>query len=44
MTRTERLCCVERAHLQEARFDEINRVLSELKAGKIDGRVVLELT
>jgi propanol-preferring alcohol dehydrogenase len=33
-----------RAHLHEARLDEINRVLSELKAGKIDGRVVLRLT
>jgi propanol-preferring alcohol dehydrogenase len=33
-----------RAHLHEARLDDINRVLSELKAGKIDGRVVLRLT
>jgi propanol-preferring alcohol dehydrogenase len=33
-----------RVHLHEARLDEINRVLSELKAGKIDGRVVLRLT
>jgi propanol-preferring alcohol dehydrogenase len=33
-----------RAHLHEARLDEINRVLSELKAGKIHGRVVLRLT
>jgi propanol-preferring alcohol dehydrogenase len=32
------------AHLHEARLDDINRVLSELKAGKIDGRVVLRLT
>jgi propanol-preferring alcohol dehydrogenase len=33
-----------RAHFHEARLDEINRVLSELKAGKVDGRVVLRLT
>jgi propanol-preferring alcohol dehydrogenase len=33
-----------RAHFHEARLDEINRVLSELKAGRIDGRVVLRLT
>jgi len=33
-----------RAHLHEARLDEINRVLSELKAGKVDGRIVLKLT
>lgn len=32
------------AHLHEARLDDINRVLSELKAGTVDGRVVLRLT
>jgi len=32
-----------RAHVQEARLDGINRVLSELKAGKIEGRVVLRM-
>jgi propanol-preferring alcohol dehydrogenase len=32
-----------RAHLHEARLDEINAVLSDLKAGKVDGRVVLRL-
>ncbi|MGH7788792.1 MAG: alcohol dehydrogenase AdhP [Candidatus Binatia bacterium] len=33
-----------RAHIHAARLDEINRVLSELKTGSIDGRVVLRLT
>ena len=33
-----------RAHVHEARLDDINRVLSELKAGKVDGRIVLRLT
>jgi propanol-preferring alcohol dehydrogenase len=33
-----------RAHLHEARLDEVNGVLSELKAGKVDGRIVLRLT
>jgi propanol-preferring alcohol dehydrogenase len=32
-----------RAHVREARLDEINRVLSELKAGQIEGRVVLRV-
>jgi D-arabinose 1-dehydrogenase-like Zn-dependent alcohol dehydrogenase len=32
-----------RAHVHEARLDEINRVLSELKAGTIEGRVVLRV-
>ena len=30
-----------RAHIHAARLDEINRVLSDLKAGKVDGRIVL---
>ena len=33
-----------RAHVHEARLDEINRVLSDLRAGKVDGRIVLGLT
>jgi len=33
-----------RAHLHEARLDDINRVLSDLKAGKVDGRIVIRLT
>jgi D-arabinose 1-dehydrogenase-like Zn-dependent alcohol dehydrogenase len=33
-----------RAYFHEARLDEIRRVLSELKAGKSDGRIVLRLT
>jgi propanol-preferring alcohol dehydrogenase len=33
-----------RAHLHEARLDEVNGVLSELKAGTVDGRIVLRLT
>jgi propanol-preferring alcohol dehydrogenase len=32
-----------RARVQEARLDDINRVLSELKAGRIEGRVVLRV-
>ena len=33
-----------RAHVHTARLDEINRVLSDLRAGKVEGRIVLELT
>ena len=33
-----------RAHVHEARLDEINRVLSDLRSGKVDGRIVLGLT
>ena len=33
-----------RAHIHEAPLAEINRVLSDLKAGKVDGRIVLRLT
>jgi propanol-preferring alcohol dehydrogenase len=32
-----------RARVQEARLDDINRVLSELRAGRIEGRVVLRV-
>jgi propanol-preferring alcohol dehydrogenase len=32
-----------RAHVHEVRLEEINRVLSELRAGKVDGRMVLKL-
>ena len=32
------------AHLHEGRLDEVNRVLSDLKAGTVDGRIVLSLT
>jgi len=30
-----------RAHVHEAPFEDVNRVLSDLKAGKVDGRIVL---
>jgi propanol-preferring alcohol dehydrogenase len=30
-----------RAHVHAARLDDINRVLSDLRAGKVDGRIVL---
>jgi propanol-preferring alcohol dehydrogenase len=33
-----------RAHIHEAPLAEINRVLCDLKAGKVDGRIVLRLT
>ena len=33
-----------RAHVHEARLEDVNRVLSDLRAGKVDGRVVLKLT
>ena len=32
-----------RAHVHAARLDEINRVLSDLRAGKVEGRVVLDV-
>ena len=32
-----------RAHVQAARLDEINRVLSDLRAGKVEGRIVLDV-
>jgi propanol-preferring alcohol dehydrogenase len=32
-----------RAHVHRARLEDINRVFSDLKAGRVDGRVVLEL-
>jgi propanol-preferring alcohol dehydrogenase len=32
-----------RAHVHTARLDEINRVLSDLRAGRVDGRIVLDL-
>jgi propanol-preferring alcohol dehydrogenase len=33
-----------RAHIQQSPLGEINRVLSDLKAGKVDGRIVLRFT
>lgn len=33
-----------RAHIHQSPLGEINRVLSDLKAGKVDGRIVLRLT
>jgi alcohol dehydrogenase, propanol-preferring len=33
-----------RAHIHEAPLADINRVLCDLKAGKVDGRIVLRLT
>ena len=33
-----------RAHVHAARLDEINRVLSDLRSGKVEGRIVLGLT
>ncbi len=32
-----------RAHIHEARLEDINRVFSHLKAGRVDGRVVLRI-
>jgi propanol-preferring alcohol dehydrogenase len=32
-----------RAHIHEARLEDINPVFAELRAGKVDGRVVLRL-
>lgn len=32
------------AHIHKARLEDINRVFSDLKAGRVDGRVVLDLT
>jgi propanol-preferring alcohol dehydrogenase len=32
-----------RAHVHEARLDDINRVFSDMEAGKIDGRIVLTM-
>jgi alcohol dehydrogenase, propanol-preferring len=33
-----------RPHIVEARLEDINRVLSDLKAGRVNGRVVLDLS
>jgi propanol-preferring alcohol dehydrogenase len=33
-----------RAHFHESRLENVNGVLSDLKAGKVDGRIVLRLT
>jgi propanol-preferring alcohol dehydrogenase len=30
-----------RAHIHTARLDDVNRVLSDLRAGKVEGRIVL---
>jgi propanol-preferring alcohol dehydrogenase len=32
-----------RSHLHVAKLDDINRVFADLKAGTVDGRIVLEL-
>lgn len=32
-----------RAHIHEARLEDINRVFADLKAGKVDGRVVMTM-
>jgi alcohol dehydrogenase, propanol-preferring len=32
-----------RAHFHEARLEDVNRVLSDLRAGHVDGRIVLRL-
>lgn len=32
-----------RAHIHKARLEDINRVFSDLKAGNVDGRIVLDL-
>lgn len=32
-----------RAHIHTARLDDINRVFTDLKAGRVDGRIVLEM-
>jgi propanol-preferring alcohol dehydrogenase len=32
-----------RAHVHAAHLDDINRVLSDLRAGKVDGRIVIEM-
>ncbi len=32
-----------RAHIHRDRLDNINQVLADLKAGKVDGRIVLSL-
>ena len=33
-----------RSHIHKARLEDINRVFSDLKAGRVDGRVVLDLS
>jgi len=33
-----------RSHIHKARLEDINRVFSDLKTGKVDGRMVLELS
>jgi propanol-preferring alcohol dehydrogenase len=32
-----------RAHVHAARLDDINRVLSDLRAGNVEGRIVLDV-
>jgi len=32
-----------RAHIHKARLADINRVFAALKAGKVDGRIVIDL-
>jgi propanol-preferring alcohol dehydrogenase len=32
-----------RAHIHRDKLDNINQVLADLKAGKVDGRIVLTL-
>jgi len=32
-----------RAHIHKAKLEDINRVFADLKGGRVDGRVVMEL-
>jgi propanol-preferring alcohol dehydrogenase len=32
-----------RAHIHEARLDDINRIFSDMEGGKIDGRIVVTM-
>jgi propanol-preferring alcohol dehydrogenase len=32
-----------KAHIHEAKLDDINQIFTDLKAGQIDGRMVLTL-
>jgi propanol-preferring alcohol dehydrogenase len=32
-----------KAHIHEAKLDDINGIFTEMKAGKIDGRMVVSL-
>ena len=37
------VCRFEREHIHKARLDEINTVFANLKAGHVDGRIVIDL-